>query len=139
MTRQKVIITGAGGGMGRACARLFANAHDVVLTDLESQPFDMFVEELRDDGYSVEAYAGDLSSDIVLAALADSCDGRPFTLIHTAGIGPSQGDWRTIMRVDLIAVEMLLRHSDRKKPRPPEHRIFDVRLVERQSCMARPS
>jgi LacI family transcriptional regulator len=37
------------------------------------------------------------------------------------------------------AVEMLLRHSDRKKPRPPEHRIFDVRLVERQSCMARPS
>jgi len=109
MTRQKVIITGAGGGMGRACARLFANAHDVVLTDLESQPFDMFVEELRDDGYSVEAYAGDLSSDIVLAALADSCDGRPFTLIHTAGIGPSQGDWRTIMQVDLIAVEMLLR------------------------------
>jgi NAD(P)-dependent dehydrogenase (short-subunit alcohol dehydrogenase family) len=109
MTRQKVVITGAGGGMGRACARLFANAHDLVLTDLKSQQFDMFVEELREDGYSVEAHAGDLSSDIILAALADSCDGRPFTLIHTAGIGPSQGDWRTIMRINLVAVEALLR------------------------------
>jgi LacI family transcriptional regulator len=35
------------------------------------------------------------------------------------------------------AVEILLRHADRKKPHPPEHRVFDVRLVERQSCMPR--
>jgi DNA-binding LacI/PurR family transcriptional regulator len=35
------------------------------------------------------------------------------------------------------AVEILLRHADRKKPRAPEHRVFDVRLVERQSCMTR--
>jgi LacI family transcriptional regulator len=33
------------------------------------------------------------------------------------------------------AVEILLRHADLKKPHPPEHRVFDVRLVERQSCM----
>jgi len=109
MTRQKVIITGANGGMGRACARLFANAHDLVLTDLDSQQFDGFITELRDEGYSVEAHAGDLSSDTILAGLSGSCDGRPFTLIHTAGIGPSQGDWRTIMRINLIAVEKLLR------------------------------
>ena len=37
------------------------------------------------------------------------------------------------------AVEILLRHADRKKQHPPEHRVFDVRLIERQSCMARPS
>ena len=35
------------------------------------------------------------------------------------------------------AVEILLRHTDRRKPHAPEHRVFDVRLVERESCMAR--
>jgi DNA-binding LacI/PurR family transcriptional regulator len=35
------------------------------------------------------------------------------------------------------AVEILLRHADRKQPQAPEHRVFEVRLVERQSCMAR--
>jgi LacI family transcriptional regulator len=35
------------------------------------------------------------------------------------------------------AVEILLRHADRKKQHPPEHRVFDVKLIERQSCMAR--
>jgi LacI family transcriptional regulator, galactose operon repressor len=37
------------------------------------------------------------------------------------------------------AVEILVRHADRKKQHPPEHRVFDVRLIERQSCMARPA
>ncbi len=32
------------------------------------------------------------------------------------------------------AVEILLRHAGRNKNLPPEHRVFDVRLVERQSC-----
>ena len=37
------------------------------------------------------------------------------------------------------AVEILLRCADRNKQHTPEHRNFDVRLVERGSCMARPS
>jgi LacI family transcriptional regulator len=35
------------------------------------------------------------------------------------------------------AVEILLRLADRKKPHAPEHRVFGVRLVERQSCKPR--
>jgi LacI family transcriptional regulator len=39
--------------------------------------------------------------------------------------------------IGAAAVEILLRHADRKKPHAPEHRVFDVRLVERQSCTTR--
>ena len=110
MMSGKAIITGAGGGMGRACARLFGNSHELVLTDLKSEGFDRFVEELRADGYSVQAFSGDLAEDSVLSGLATSLDGRErLTLVHTAGIGPSQGNWRTIIDVNLIATERLLR------------------------------
>lgn len=37
------------------------------------------------------------------------------------------------------AVEILLRHTDRKRPHAPEHRLFDVHVVERQSCTTRES
>jgi LacI family transcriptional regulator len=37
------------------------------------------------------------------------------------------------------AVQILLRHADRKKRHAPEHKVFEVRLMERESCMARPA
>jgi LacI family transcriptional regulator len=37
------------------------------------------------------------------------------------------------------AVEILLRQAGGKGPRTPEHRVFDVHLIERQSCVARPA
>jgi len=110
MMSSKAIITGAAGGMGRACARLFGNSHELVLTDLASEGFDRFAEELRADGYSVQAISGDLADESVLSRLAASLDGRErFALVHTAGIGPSQENWRTIIDVNLIASERLLR------------------------------
>ena len=107
--RPKVIITGAGGGMGRACARIYGNAYDLVLVDLASPSFESFVEELRNDGCVVEAFAGDVTSEAILSQIGDTLDGRtPFKLIHTAGIGPSQGDRQTIMDINYFAVERLL-------------------------------
>jgi len=106
----KVIITGATGGMGRACARLFGNAHELVLTDVSREPLEHFAEELRDDGFRVRTFAGEIGGDPVLSSIAEAADGTcPITLIHTAGIGPSQADWRTIISINLTAAARVVR------------------------------
>jgi NAD(P)-dependent dehydrogenase (short-subunit alcohol dehydrogenase family) len=109
-TRRKALITGAVGGMGRACARLFGATHDLVLTDRVQAPLDEFAEELRGESFSVVAHAGGIGDDAVLAGLAGELQGdQPFALIHTAGLSPALGDWRSIMEVNLVATEKLLR------------------------------
>lgn len=108
--RDKVIITGAAGGMGRACARLFGNAHDLILTDRPSHILDGIALELDEDGCTVEVHAGDITDDELASALMDRInEGERFTLIHAAGVGPSQPDWRTVIEVNLIAAEQLVR------------------------------
>ena len=108
--RRKVLITGAAGGMGRACARLFGAADDLVLTDVSAASLDKFAEELRTDGYNVAAHAGDMSDDALLAALVrDVAGGPPFAVVHTAGLSPSLAEWQPIMQVNLVATEKLLR------------------------------
>jgi NAD(P)-dependent dehydrogenase (short-subunit alcohol dehydrogenase family) len=113
--RRKVLITGAAGGMGRACARLFGATQDLVLTDVTAASLDAFAEELRRDGYTVATFAGDLSGEALQADLVAAIgDGAPFTLIHTAGLSPSLADWQTIMQINLVATELLLRAIEPK-------------------------
>jgi NAD(P)-dependent dehydrogenase (short-subunit alcohol dehydrogenase family) len=109
--RRKIVITGAAGGMGRACARLLGAGCDLILTDVAAEPLERFTGELRTDGYAIlGAHAGDLGSEAVLSALtADIGADGPFALIHTAGVSPSQADWRTIISVNLASTERLLR------------------------------
>jgi len=102
--RDKAIITGAAGGMGRACARLFGNAHDLILTDRPSPAFDNIARELNEDGCTVDVHAGDITDAKLTSALMNRIgEGERFTLIHAAGVGPSQPDWRTVIEVNLIA------------------------------------
>jgi NAD(P)-dependent dehydrogenase (short-subunit alcohol dehydrogenase family) len=113
LPRRKVLITGAAGGMGRACARLFGATDDLVLTDVSAQRLHPFVEELRTDAYNVASHAGDMSDPALIAALVQELsDGKPFAMVHTAGLSPSLADWKAIMQVNLVATEMLLRALD---------------------------
>lgn len=109
-SRRSVIITGAVGGMGRACARLYGATHDLILTDIFEESVLALADELRREGYRViGAYGGDLASDAILAAITgDLPQGAPFTLVHTAGLSPSLAAWDKIMHVNLIATEKLL-------------------------------
>lgn len=110
IVRRKALITGAAGGMGRACARLFGGTHDLVLTDAVAASLERFAEELRAEGFTVlAAHAGDLGDDALLSTLiADATGDVPLTLIHTAGLSPSQADARAIMAVNLVATVKLL-------------------------------
>ena len=108
--RDTALVTGAAGGMGRACARLFGATHRLILTDA-SRALEGLADELRTDGYEVaDAVVGDLNDDQVLAGLAAAVDrARPVKIVHTAGLSPSQADWRAILSVNLVATEHLLR------------------------------
>ncbi|MDO6414507.1 SDR family oxidoreductase [Sphingomonas sp. BIUV-7] len=109
MTRT-LLLTGAAGGMGRACARLFGATHDLVLTDVAAAPLESFAQDLTNEGYSVrQARAGDLGDASLLAPLvADLGTDGPVTLVHTAGLSPAMGDWKTILTVNLVATVKLL-------------------------------
>ena len=107
--RRKVLITGAAGGMGRACARLLGASDDLVLTDVVAARLDAFADELRADAYNVVAHAGDMNDAALVAKLiAELGSDAPFAVIHTAGLSPSLADWRTIMDVNLVATVRLL-------------------------------
>lgn len=112
--RQKLLITGASGGMGRACARLIGMTHDLVLNDVAATGLEAFAAELERDGYTIAGtVAGDTCDDGVLASLAGLLDkGSPFAVIHTAGVSPSQGDWQTIMRVNMVGTAKLMQALD---------------------------
>ncbi|MEY2943185.1 MAG: hypothetical protein RLY97_1199 [Pseudomonadota bacterium] len=114
--RRKTIITGAAGGMGRACARLLGATQDLILTDVSAAGLGAFTDELLGDGYTVTAsIAGDMGDESVLAGLvAGLDDGAGFSLIHTAGLSPSLADWRSIISVNLVATEKLLRAVEPK-------------------------
>lgn len=107
--RKLVIITGANGGMGRACARLLGSTMDLVLTDAAPALAD-FAQELRTEGYTVtQTICGNLGATEVLAAVEKSMvDNAGFdALIHTCGLPPS-APWRQVMEVNYIATLRLL-------------------------------
>lgn len=111
MNRRTMLLTGAAGGMGRACARLLGATHDLLLTDVSAAALDAFAGELTAEGYAViGARAGDLGDAALLGTLAEEVAGRngPLTLVHTAGLSPSLADARAIMTVNLVATTALL-------------------------------
>lgn len=110
MTKRTLLVTGAAGGMGRAITRLLGPNHELVLTDVSATALDGFAKELDGEGYSIRAtHAGDLGDVALLSALAGAVAGdMPLTLVHTAGLSPSQADWKRIMDVNLVTSVKLL-------------------------------
>lgn len=106
------IVTGANGGMGRACARLLGTTMDLVLTDVSPGLHD-FVRELESDGYVVrEAIVGDFRSAEVLDALGRQASEGFGALVHTAGLPPS-APWRDVLELNYVATVGLLQRVGR--------------------------
>lgn len=120
---RRVLITGGGGGLGRAMAAAFCTqGADVVLADLVSA--DEAVETLRSahEHRTVGAVTIDVvDEDSVIAGIAAATEllhGSPDVVVTAAGIGELRlieemtfAEWRRMVGIHLDGTFLALRHS----------------------------
>ena len=111
------LVTGAATGIGRATARLFAQAGARVVVNHWRQTDDAqaLLDEIRDAGGDALAYDADVSDAAAVQAMADAV-GAVDVLVNNAGIiqekaflDTSEADWDRMMGVDLKAVFLMCR------------------------------
>ena len=106
------IVTGAGQGIGRACAiRLAQAGANMVLTDIRSEAVGSVCEEVEALGQKAIPIAGDVSvkgdvENVVASALSEF--GKIDILVNNAGICPiikyhdvTESDWAKILDINL--------------------------------------
>ncbi len=111
------VVTGGGGGLGRALGERFAReGMRVVLADVQPSALDATVAELRDAGLGVTGVVTDVSQWESVAALRDwvlEAHGRVHLVCNNAGIGAGAegrvwehelNDWRWAMAVNVYGV-----------------------------------
>lgn len=106
------IATGAGRGMGLACARRMAALVDtLVLVDLDEVSVTAAAQELAASGPGAKAepFVLDVTDRDGLDRLAARVGGLGTlrAVAHAAGISPTMADWRRILTVDLVGTAML--------------------------------
>lgn len=113
MTQRKVLITGAGSGLGRALARRYAAAGAAVAcADLNLDSAGETVGMLSGSGH--RAFVVDVGDDASFDAFARELRaqwGEPDVLINNAGIasggpmlGTTMAEWRRLIEIDLYSV-----------------------------------
>ncbi|MET7770148.1 SDR family oxidoreductase [Nocardia sp. NPDC005366] len=107
------IVTGAGRGMGLACAQRLSTMVDVLLVaDLDKDTIATAAETLTASGTAtIEPVVVDISDAEGVAGLAARVAelGTLRAVAHVAGISPTMADWRRIFTVDLIGTALLAR------------------------------
>jgi NAD(P)-dependent dehydrogenase (short-subunit alcohol dehydrogenase family) len=106
------IVTGAGRGMGLACARRLTGRVDtLLLVDRDEATVTAAAKELSaaDDRADVEPFVLDITDVDGLARLAARVGelGTLRAVAHAAGISPTMADWRRIFDVDLVGTARL--------------------------------
>jgi NAD(P)-dependent dehydrogenase (short-subunit alcohol dehydrogenase family) len=106
------IVTGAGRGMGLACARrLTGMVDELLLVDRDEASVTAVAEDFHASGHAagVEPFVLDVTDRDGLARLAAHTAGLGTlrAVAHAAGISPTMADWRRILTVDLVGTAML--------------------------------
>jgi NAD(P)-dependent dehydrogenase (short-subunit alcohol dehydrogenase family) len=104
-----VVVVGAG-SIGQAIARRVSAGKRVLLADLRQENADVAAKTLSDAGFDVTTATVDVSSRASVQALVATATslGEVSTLIHAAGVSPSQASPETILKVDLYGTALVL-------------------------------
>ncbi|MGE3692054.1 MAG: SDR family oxidoreductase [Novosphingobium sp.] len=102
------VVVGAG-ALGMAVARRLALSYRVLLADIDGARAEANAEAMRSEGCDASALACDVTSHEQVAALAGSVRerGGMGAWVQVAGLSPSLGDYRTIMRVNLMGAALV--------------------------------
>jgi NAD(P)-dependent dehydrogenase (short-subunit alcohol dehydrogenase family) len=105
-----VLVTGAGGGIGLACARALAAIGPLLLQDVDLRRLASAQKELESEGIPAQTLAGDLCDPAHVADLAAAVSraGGLRALAHTAGLSPAMADAKRVFDVDLVATVRLV-------------------------------
>lgn len=101
------VVIGAGSGMGRAVAALFADADRLVVADRDEAALKQVADELAASGARVEAVGCDITDPAAVRELATTV-GSFRALVHTAGLSPSMATGQRIYDVNLIGTALVL-------------------------------
>lgn len=104
-----VLVIGAG-SIGQAIARRVSAGKHVVLADLKVDNADAAAAVMRDAGFDVSTEVVDvaLRASVHAFVTAATAIGDVTTLIHAAGVSPSQASPETILNVDLYGTAIIL-------------------------------
>lgn len=107
------IVTGAGRGMGAACADRVKDLVDLlVLVDREEAGLAATAERLAGESgrASIETFALDVKDRDGVSRLAARASelGSLRAVVHAAGVSPTMADWREVVTVDLVGTALLV-------------------------------
>jgi NAD(P)-dependent dehydrogenase (short-subunit alcohol dehydrogenase family) len=107
------IVTGAGRGMGAACATRVVDMVDVaLLVDRDEPAVAGTAKTLSGENHraDVEPFCLDITDGEGLQRLAARVSelGTLGAVAHAAGVSPTMADWRTVVTVDLVGTAMLV-------------------------------
>jgi NAD(P)-dependent dehydrogenase (short-subunit alcohol dehydrogenase family) len=107
------IVTGAGRGMGAACAERVKDLVDVlIIVDRDEAGLAAAAERLAAEsgGASIETFALDVKDrDGVSRLAARAAELGPLRAVaHAAGVSPTMADWREVVTVDLVGTALLV-------------------------------
>lgn len=104
-----VVVTGIG-GMGVACARRLGAGRMLVIADFDGDKLAREAEILTGDGFAVTPVRLDVSDRASVAELAGAAGalGTLRTLVHTAGLSPTQATSERVLEVDMLGTDYVL-------------------------------
>jgi NAD(P)-dependent dehydrogenase (short-subunit alcohol dehydrogenase family) len=112
------LVTGAGGGIGSATARLFAReGAEVVLADVALDAAESAAQGIKDDGGQARAIACDVSDESSVRAAVEAA-GPLDILVNNAGMSfggalldTSVEDWDKVVAVNLRGTFLMIKHG----------------------------
>ena len=104
-----IAVVIGGGGMGMSTAKRLGQHCRIVLASLSAEKNPQREAALKEDGIDAVAVQCDMTDPKSVENLARFVAERgPLrTLAHVAALSPSMGDWRTLLKVNLIGAKLI--------------------------------